>query len=681
MADKRRKARSELVLVSLIAAVLAAGPGAHSAARVISTGPSEAVVRIVVGSRPLGQINPHVFGSNLLWPYNAEGAFDPATHTFYPAFVNEVRALGVTALRYPAGITADSFDWLRAIGPRRLLNEPYGMQAASLSSICCQLDAPVPSTVGPNEFGNLLDKTGSIGNVVVNFATGTADEAADFVAYMTAPYGEQPSSAPSDPGFWAALRAANGHRAPYNVPYWEVGNEQDGPGQSGWRSGTLVEMGPHKRPCPAGDQLVCLYAFGGTTAFYDQPVGTFADELPSTTYSTGGADQSFYVYYPPVVPDTETVYVNEQIWQEVQSLSAAGPDDDVYEFNASKGEIIFGDGAHGAVPPEGAMISASYESGPHGGFVEYYRAMKAMGPHAQICETEEASIAFLQIMGRTYPYNCVELHKYAKPLDIRSPMSVYEEQLMDAPIVEGAKLSALQGAIRHYSGKNIPIVLTEYGQLIRPMPVADPAFNLSLDEGLLVGSQLRQWIIHYVPLAEKYLLVSTPFLSESTVDLSIDPVGLSIDSAMIAGPGPSFVTEPTGQVLGLMRRLAGRERLNSHVRNDPLMGTGTDGNVPVLQPIAASSNGKLDLLVLNVSPLTPVNAEISLWRLARQGDVTATVLNGPSPTAFNTSANPTTVTTVTRTVQETSRQFSWIFPAHSVTLLEMPIIRPGVYPM
>ena len=93
MADKRRKARSELVLVSLIAAVLAAGPGAHSAARVISTGPSRSGSADSRGSRPLGQINPHVFGSNLLWPYNAEGAFDPATHTFYPAFVNEVRAL------------------------------------------------------------------------------------------------------------------------------------------------------------------------------------------------------------------------------------------------------------------------------------------------------------------------------------------------------------------------------------------------------------------------------------------------------------------------------------------------------------------------------------------------------------------------------------------------------------
>jgi alpha-L-arabinofuranosidase len=680
MTDRRRKARSELVLISLVAAVLAAGPGAHSAARAIPIGPSEVTVRIVVGPRPLGRINPDLFGSNLLWPYNAEGAFDPATHGFYPAFVSEVRDLGVTALRYPAGITADSFDWLRAVGPERLPNEPYGMQAASLSHICCQLDAPVPSTVGPNEFGDLLDQTGSIGDVVVNFATGTADEAADFVAYMTAPYREQPSSSPSDPGFWAALRAENGHPAPYNVPYWEVGNEQDGPGQTGWRSGTLVSMGPHQTPCPAANRLICLYVFGGTTAFYNQTVGTFADELPSAALSTGSPDQTFYVYYPPVVPNTESVYVNGELWHEVQSLSTAGPGDDVYEFDASKGEITFGDGMHGAVPSAGTPITANYESGPHGGFVEYYRAMKAMDPHVQICETEESSVAFLRIMGRIYPYDCVELHKYAKPLDIQSPITVYEEELMDAPIVEGAKLSTLQSAIRRYSGKNIPIVLTEYGQLIRPMPVADPAFNLSLDEGLLVGSQLRQWIIHYVPLAEKYLLVSTPFLSESTVDLSIDPVGLSIDSAMIAGPGPSFVVEPTGQVLGLMRQLASKERLNSHVRNDPLMGAGPDGNVPVLQPIAASSDGKLDLLVLNVSPITPVNAEISLWRLARLGDVTATVLNGPSPTAFNTAASPATVTTVTRTVEETKREFSWTFPAHSVTLLEMPIIRPGTYP-
>ena len=47
-------------------------------------------------------------------------------------------------------------------------------------------------------------------------------------------------------------------------------------------------------------------------------------------------------------------------------------------------------------------------------------------------------------MGRTYPYDCVELHKYAKPLDLSAPMSTYEENLMGAPLIEGAKLAALQ---------------------------------------------------------------------------------------------------------------------------------------------------------------------------------------------------------------------------------------------
>ena len=68
---------------------------------------------------------------------------------------------------------------------------------------------------------------------------------------MTARNGDQPSSRPSDPGYWAALRAKNGHPAPYNVPFWEVGNEQDGPGQDGWRSGSVVvSVGPHDTPCP-----------------------------------------------------------------------------------------------------------------------------------------------------------------------------------------------------------------------------------------------------------------------------------------------------------------------------------------------------------------------------------------------------------------------------------------------
>ena len=60
-----------------------------------------------------------------------------------------------------------------------------------------------------------------------------------------------------------------------------------------------------------------------------------------------------------------------------------------------------------------------------------------------------------------------------------------------------------------------------------------------------------------MPLAEKYLLDSVPFLA------TYPYIGLSTYSAMLAGPGPNFLVEPTGQVLGLISRFAGMQLLRS----------------------------------------------------------------------------------------------------------------------
>ena len=153
---------------------------------------------------------------------------------------------------------------------------------------------------------------------------------------------------------------------------------------------------------------------------------------------------------------------------------------------------------------------------------------------------------------------------------------------MAAPVSEGATLAALQAEIRRYSGRDIPVVMTEYGQLVTPMPKADPEFNLSLDEGLLIGAQLEQWATHGVPLAEKYLLDSVPFLG------TYPYVGLSTYSAMLAGPGPDFLVEPTGQVLGLMSRLAGTQLLRSAALDNPQIGRGIDA--PDLWLIASTAS-------------------------------------------------------------------------------------------
>lgn len=696
----RRRVRRTItgfIGTSLLAAVL---PGVA----VLGTGVGPLVGQgpgseIVVTAKPSGTVSKYLFGANLLWAFGAEGAFDTTTGSFYPGFVSLLRRLGVTMLRYPGGTTSDSFNWESAIGPSqdRRPNEPYGMQAASVSRICCVLDGPEPSTVGPDEFGRLLDETGAEGTITVNFVTGTAREAADFVAYMTAPVSSHPSDNPDEASYWSALRARNGHPAPYNVPYWEVGNEQVFPGQYGWRSGTVVALGPGAGRCPPGQLPTCLYAFGGTTSFTKEMVGTMADDRPSASYSTGAPDQEFYVYFPPVVPHTAKVYVGGRPWTEVgpADLATAGPRAKDYSLGRATGVISFGDGTHGEIPPAGTKVTVSYESGPHGGFVEFYRAMKAMNPHVEICESEETDTAFLQVMGHKYPYDCVELHEYARPGDVLSPLSQYEEQLMTVPAAQGATLTALQEQVRRYSGRRIPVLITEYGQLAAPVPAADPHFNLSLYEGLLIGAQVMEWARHGVPVAEKYLLDSAPFAVHITTavdikqtkleqvlqaDRAIVRTGLSVDSAMIAHQGSDFVAEPTGQVLGLMASLAGAELLASSTRKTPTMGSGAVEAPGLWVTAALSRDGQLEVVVINAEPTDIVTARVVLRGLRHSSQVRAYLLDGPSAGAYNTATHPRLVRTTATTAKVGAASFVWRFPAHSLSLLELRATPVGPMP-
>jgi Bacteriophage tail sheath protein len=51
------------------------------------------------------------------------------------------------------------------------------------------------------------------------------------------------------------------------------------------------------------------------------------------------------------------------VWNLVGGLDDAGPDDAVFALDAEAGRIAFGDGVHGAVPPSGSGIQATYRYG------------------------------------------------------------------------------------------------------------------------------------------------------------------------------------------------------------------------------------------------------------------------------------------------------------------------------
>lgn len=85
--------------------------------------------------------------------------------------------------------------------------------------------------------------------------------------------------------------------------------------------------------------------------------------------SEGLPDQVFTLRQKPVQPASlelvvEQENVEPQTWQRVQDFLASGPEDQHYVLNATKGEISFGDGKRGLIPPAGVeIIARQYRSG------------------------------------------------------------------------------------------------------------------------------------------------------------------------------------------------------------------------------------------------------------------------------------------------------------------------------
>jgi hypothetical protein len=58
-----------------------------------------------------------------------------------------------------------------------------------------------------------------------------------------------------------------------------------------------------------------------------------------------------------------TVQVRGEAWTRTDSLRTAGPNDAVFEVDTASGRLSFGDGAHGARPPQGAAIRVKFANG------------------------------------------------------------------------------------------------------------------------------------------------------------------------------------------------------------------------------------------------------------------------------------------------------------------------------
>jgi len=122
---------------------------------------------------------------------------------------------------YPGvGVVTHDFHWKNLIGPIESRSDPTPRHRT--------FDTPLQVHFGPDEYGRMLEQLRELtgqnveGSIQVNIMTGSADDAADWVEYMNAP---NDGSNPGGGTDWAAVRAKNGHPEPYNIRYWEFGNE------------------------------------------------------------------------------------------------------------------------------------------------------------------------------------------------------------------------------------------------------------------------------------------------------------------------------------------------------------------------------------------------------------------------------------------------------------------------
>jgi len=181
-----------------------------------------------VRDKVLHDIDPRLFGQFMERPswgeIGPEGALVPGTGELQPKVVELLERMKIPIIRFPGGTDVHVLDW------RDMISHVPGRGAERPVSIGHKGDK-VTNHFGYDEFLRLCKHLGTEPLIVVGLCQAhqgrkplaeAALEAAGLVAYCNARQGAKlPDGMPD----WPSVRALNGHREPYGVKYWQIGNE------------------------------------------------------------------------------------------------------------------------------------------------------------------------------------------------------------------------------------------------------------------------------------------------------------------------------------------------------------------------------------------------------------------------------------------------------------------------
>ncbi|HET7897267.1 MAG TPA: alpha-N-arabinofuranosidase, partial [Flavisolibacter sp.] len=227
--------------------------------------------------RPIGDIDPKIYGV-FMEPIHFNGRrlglpdtvnfntlygnlYDPSSpladaNGFRKDYIDAMKELKVTNMRWPGGNFLMGYNWQDGIGPKEQRPTRINLAWGGVDN----------NHVGTDEWMKLNQAIGSENIVCVNLGLANIMDAVYWVEYCNYKGGT----------YYSDLRAKNGHKEPYNVRIWDLGNEVDGlPWELGHKNADdYIEVAREAaKAMKAVDNTIKLVAAG--SSWYSQ--GTWDD--------------------------------------------------------------------------------------------------------------------------------------------------------------------------------------------------------------------------------------------------------------------------------------------------------------------------------------------------------------------------------------------------------------------
>lgn len=568
-----------------------------------------------------------------LWNVAAAPAGEPD-----PRVVRYMRRAGIASLRFPGGTTATMYEWERAIGEDRSCQiEGHGNAVDGFGAVREKLG------YGPDEFMEVIDATGARPSIMAPFVNGSPREAANWVEYMNDPVGGRN---PGGGRELARVRKSNGHRAPYDIRTWEVGNES--------------HVVPSRYLFAPGRKGAEQYAFGGRRDAEGEALGRNCRHPGDGLPSNGRQGQVFEAVYAPA--ELEQLTVKDRRWTPVseKELYRARPRQQVFAWDQRTGRATFGTGrvnrsgdwvGNGRIPPEGATVRAWYVN-RFDGYFDYARAMSRTDPDIRVCATWGSPLWFDVVRSRDY--DCLSAHpitNFGNTRRWRSKVAGHDRMMLGTS-AERRHLKTMQ---RLMPGRT-PLLVTEF-QAIKGWDDPYKSWSASMSNGVYMASQWAMFMEQGVRYAQ-----GGDLLGHGPGSVFGRPTENAYSVEANVRQGISPMLHAGGRVTD------SRVRLNP-VRDPDLRGAGTYRALQVAS--TRVGNRQLWVLVVNRHPKRDVKAKVRLDGFSTAGKMVVRKVVGKHFSSWNPAGEPQRVRLATGKRRVGKHGFTATFRAHSVSVLRL----------